>query len=179
MIVARHALVLVVAAFGLAFGCGKNEGKSSASSSSTTPVASALPSAEVSAKPNVDSTELTGAYDAKLATVRTPDDAPPFEGVTTGAIGAGTLDLALPNPSGLVVGRSSGALGAQIFSGLLDGDRLTGTLRPEPGDAVAMWGLVDAKVTGAGDGRVVEGSIRASSSDGRVVREAGFTLKKK
>ena len=119
---------------------------------------------------------VTGSYDAKVAEVRTPHDAPAFINAPVGALGAGQMNLALPPKDGPVNGTANGALGAQRFSGFLDGERLTGTLTPEPDASPAMWGSVLAQVEGAGDHRSVRGTLRASGADGRVVREASFTL---
>ncbi|MEO7091681.1 MAG: hypothetical protein ABI175_00435 [Polyangiales bacterium] len=122
-------------------------------------------------------TVVLGKYDAKLAAVRTPDDAPKFDDVAEGSLGAGEITLSLPAGDGEVTGTSSGALGAQVFRGQLEAGWLGGVLRAE-GEG-GMWGYLDATVTGAGDARVVTGTLRVSSGDGRVVRESAFTLAKK
>jgi len=119
---------------------------------------------------------LKGSYTAKQAEVRTPEDAPKFiHPDSKDGVGTGELELTMPAKRGEVTGKASGALGAQVFSGWLDEGRLTGTLHPAEGAAPAMWGLVDANV----EGGTVKGTIRASGHDGRVVREAPFTLEKK
>ena len=120
---------------------------------------------------------VVGSYEAKLAAVRTPADAPKFDDVVAGALGAGEIAMELPAGDGEITGKTSGALGAQVFRGMLEAGWLGGVLRGE-GDN-AMWGYLDATVTGAGDARIVVGTLRVSSGDGRVVRESAFTLKKK
>ena len=120
---------------------------------------------------------VSGAYDAKLATVRTPEGAPKFDDVAQGALGAGEITMELPPGDGEVTGKTSGPLGVQVFRGQLDSGWIGGALRGE-GEG-AMWGYLDATVSGAGDARVVTGTLRASSGDGRIVRESSFSLKKK
>ncbi len=140
-----------------------------ASSSSSSAVA---PTAE---KPKAPAT-FKGAYTAKQAEVRTPSDAPAFiHPESKDGVGAGELELTLPGGDGAVTGKGSGALGAQVFSGWLEGNRLTGTLHPEGDAASAMWGLVEGNV----EGSTIKGTLRTSNRDGRLVREAPFTLEKK
>jgi hypothetical protein len=168
-------------------GCDKSSSGSPGASSSSSVSATATTTATASGAASGTAagtgtgtgtgTIVTGAYDAKLATVRTPDDAPKFDDVAQGALGAGDITLELPAGDGEVTGKASGALGAQVFRGQLEAGWLGGVLRGE-GDA-AMYGYLDATVTGAGDARVVTGTLRVSSGDGRVVRESAFTLKKK
>lgn len=166
-----RAAVLVVA---LAIGCGKKE-----EAPTPKPAASAAPSAGPSAeaeKPKSASATFRGSYAAKQGAVRTPDDAPAFiHPESKDGIGAGALEVTLPATRGEVTGKASGALGAQVFSGWLEDKRLTGTLHPEGDAANAMWGMVDATV----EGSAIKGVIRASGRDGRVVREATFTVEKK
>jgi len=83
--------------------------------------------------------------------------------------------MTLPAGDGAVVGKASGALGAQAFAGFLEGDRLVGSLAPSAGASPEFWGVVEAKR----EGSKVTGTIRASNGDGRVVREATFTLESK
>lgn len=182
----RVALATGLLATGL-LACSKDEAaKESGKDKGGSPSASAVASGSGSAKA-VPSAEVpkelavTGAYDAKAGEVRLPKDAPPFlEPEGGGATGAGTLALVLPVADGDVSGTGDGALGAQVFYGRLEGGRLTGTLAPKAADgAPAFWGTVDANVDGKGDGRTVQGTLRASGKDGKVVREAAFTLKKK
>lgn len=135
---------------------------------------SAAPSAEVKAPSPLD---VAGEYDAKAGEVRTPKDAPTFSNTATGATGKGELSMVLPaTDDGAVTGKASGPLGAQSFSGTIEEGRLTGTLSPADGDKDAMTGIVLATVAGKGDARTVEGTLRASGPDGRVVREASFKL---
>lgn len=154
-------------------GCGKKDETPPAPA----PSASA-PVAQASAAPRaVAKTVVTGTYDAKQADVRTPKDAPPFlhpEGKE--ASGPGSIELTLPETTGAVSGKASGALGAQTFSGWLEDGRLTGTLTPSELAGAPTWGVVEGAVTGSGGARVVKGTIRASGPDGRVVREANFEL---
>ncbi len=137
------------------------------------------PSAEAPKPPQP--TPVAGGYDAKVADVRVQKDAPPWiEPEGGGATGAGTLAFTLPVGDGDVDGTAEGVLGAQTFMGRLEGGRLTGSLAPKAPDAApAFWGTVDANVEGKGDARKVAGVLRASGKDGRVVREAAFTLEKK
>jgi hypothetical protein len=157
----------------LLLGCGKKETASS-EPTTTAPSASALPKSEAEPKAAAAAKSVKGAYTAKQAEVRTPEDAPKFiHPESKDGIGAGELELTLPAKSGEVTGKASGALGAQVFSGFLDEGHLTGTLTPAAGATPTMWGLVDATVEGGS----VKGTIRASGGDGRVVREATFEAK--
>lgn len=165
---------LLVAA--LLTACGK---KDEAPKPALTAPASAAPassSTETKAAPKVAGATFKGSYTAKQADVRTPEDAPKFiHPESKDGVGAGALELTLPATRGEVSGTASGALGAQVFSGWLEDGRLTGTLHPSDAAPGAMWGLVDATVEGSS----VKGSIRTSGRDGRVVREAPFTLETK
>ncbi len=180
----RRSVFVVVSVIGL-LACSKDEAgkdKGAASASSSGAVASASASAKASASAEVPKDlAVAGAYDAKAGEVRLPKDAPPFvEPEGGGATGAGTLALVLPAADGDVTGTGDGALGAQLFSGRLEEGRLTGTLAPKAADATpAFWGTVDAKVEGKGEARTVQGTLRASGKDGKIVRESAFTLKKK
>jgi len=162
----------------LVLGCGKKDAPVTEQPVATKPSASA----SASAAPEKPAGPLTlkGAYTAKQGEVRMPADAPPFiHPESKEGLGEGELEVTLPGRSGAVTGKSKGALGAQVFDGWLEEGRLTGTLRPAEGAAAAMWGLVDATVDGAGEARVIKGTVRASGHDGKVVREAAFTLDKK
>jgi hypothetical protein len=167
-------------------GCGKKAdasgeapGAASASANAATAAsASGSASAVASAKPAA-SVELAGTYDAKVATVRMPKDAPPFVQSETGATGAGTIALVLPAESGAVTGKASGPLGDEAIFGNLEGTVLNATVRPANGGDGAMTGTIEATVEGTGDARKVTGTLRAASADGRTVREAAFTAAKK
>lgn len=169
---------LLLVGFVVVVGCGKKDASEPAQ---TKPVASASASASASAAPEpVGPLTLKGVYTAKQGEVRTPEDAPPFiHPESKEGLGEGELEVVLPGKSGAVTGSAKGALGAQIFEGWLDEGKLTGTLRPAEGATPAMWGLVDATVEGSGASRVIKGTVRASGRDGKVVREAAFTLDKK
>lgn len=164
----RLLLVLI-----LAYGCSKKE----EAAPSSTPAPSAAPVAS-SAAPAVEKPSeraiFKGSYAAKQAEVRTPSDAPSFiHPESKDGIGNGELELTVSGKE--VTGKGTGALGAQTFSGWLEDGRLTGTLHPSDGGASAMWGVVDATV----EGSTIKGVVRGSGRDGRVVREASFTLEKK
>ena len=151
--------------------CGKKE------ESLAKPAPSAAPSASSAPVPAARVSERTlykGTYTAKQADVRTPEDAPKFiHPDSKDALGAGDLEITVEN--GLATGKGSGALGAQTFSGTLEDGHLRGFLYPADTGATAMWGLLDANVEGSS----IKGTVRASGRDGRVVREATFTLEKK
>lgn len=187
----RHlAGALLVSAIALSLassGCKGESGSYSAPSGSTT-AGSATAPASPSAQPTGSaassaqagaSTTVTGAYEAKAATVFTPDTAPPFQNDPAGALGPGTLTLVLPADGGEVTGEATGALGALKLHGLLEGTRLTAQATPDPNATPAMWGTLVADVKGSGDARALSGTLRASSADGHIVREAAFTLTKK
>ena len=179
----RRTLVL---ALSMLVGC-KGEGSAPPSGSTAaagskaapTQVASSAPSVNEAAKPASAETTFTGAYEAKLGAVRTPEDSPKFDDVTEGALGPGTLTLVLPAEDGEVSGTASGALGASTLHGATSGAVVTAQLRPDSGATPVMWGLLSATIEGTGDARTITGTLRESSDDGHVVREATFTLKKK
>lgn len=157
----------------LLVSCGK---KDAPETTSAAPAPSAAPSAKAEAPAKDAPTTVKGSYTAKQAEVRTPEDAPKFiHPESKDGVGAGELEITLPGKRGEATGKASGALGAQVFTGWVEEGRLTGTLYPASGAAPQMWGLVDATV----DGSTVKGTIRASGHDGRVVREASFTLDNK
>ena len=168
-------LVLSVATpLALAFALG---GCKQAKEHETATTAVPLPKAEVSAKPAPRTAiDVKGAYDAKVAAVRTPKDAPAIVDISEGAVGAGSFRVSLPATRGPSIGTATGALGKQTFTGFLEDGRLTGNLVPEGDSETKMWGIVDATVTSKDDDRVVSGTLRASSRDGRLVREASFKL---
>lgn len=160
--------------------CGKKESGGGGESKPTTVTsAQPVPSAETPPKKPSVAVEVAGAYDAKIAPVRTPEDAPKYFDVEAGALGPGELVVVLPAEDGPVTGKASGSLGAQTFSGLLEDHRLTGTLLPDTGATPRMWGFVIAEVQGDGEARTVVGTLRAGGNDGRTVRESSITLKKK
>lgn len=168
----------------LVMGCGKKDAAPAEPAPAKPAVSASASSASASAKP-VEAGPLTlkGAYAAKQGEVRMPEDAPPFlHPDSKEGVGDGEVELTLPGGSGKegpVVGKAKGALGAQLFTGWLEGDRLNGTLYPAEGATPAMWGLVEATVEGAGAARVVKGTIRVSGRDGKIVREAAFKLDQK
>lgn len=160
--------------------CGKKANETDKSATAPATSTSAAPSASAVAETKAGPLSLSGSYASKQADVRTPEDAPKFlQADSKEGVGDGTLDLVLPGGDGAVTGKASGALGAQTFSGWLEGGRLTGTLTPAADAKPSMWGLLEAKVEGAGDARSVDGTVRASSEDGKLVREATFKLAKK
>jgi hypothetical protein len=173
------ALVLVGA-------CGKKdqEAPAPAPSNAASSTASNAASSETSGKaaaPKSATLMVAGTYDAKRGEIRMPGDAPPFlHPEVKDGIGTGELSMELPASSGTITGKLDGALGTLAFSGFLDETgTVRGTLAPATGSALSMWGTVDAKAEGQGDGRTVTGSLRVSDADGRVVREATFKLEKK
>jgi hypothetical protein len=167
----RYAALIAL----LLVSCGKKEPTKSEGPSTST-AASASASASGKAQPKAEPTTVKGSYTAKQAEVRTPEDAPKFiHPESKEGLGAGELEINLPALQGEATGKASGALGAQVFSGFLSDGHLTGTLQPADGASPAMWGVLDATVEGSS----VKGTIRASGRDGRVVRDASFTLEKK
>lgn len=159
----------------LLVSCGKKDAPKNEPAPATSAAPAPSAAAEKSEAKAAPST-VKGSYTAKQAEVRTPEDAPKFiHPESKDGIGAGELEITLPGQRGEATGKASGALGAQVFSGWLEDGRLTGTLQPTGDAANAMWGLVEATVEGGS----VKGTIRASGRDGRVVREASFTLEKK
>lgn len=181
----RHvvALGLTCASFGWALACRNESPRSEPAANSTS---SASPSSKNSASaqavtstPVVPSETVSGAYETKVAPVTSHSGAPSFVHPNDPrGIGKGTVRLVLPGAaSGPVLGQAEGAMGAQTFSGVLEEGEVRGSLLPvDPKAEPAMYGVFVGNVSGSGSARAVHGTVRASSADGRLVREADLSL---
>lgn len=159
-------------------GCSKPSTNASANSSTSSASAQASVSIDTPKKVETQtSTRWVSTYNATLASVRIPSNAPKFVDQTEGMIGEGKLVLNILGNDGPIQGEASGALGTQKFSGFVQGNKLTGTLQPDAKSPVQMWGTLHADAEGSGPQRVFKGSLRASSSNGRVVRESTIEIK--
>ena len=77
--------------------------------------------------------------------------------------------------SGRITGESKGALGPLLLSGVLESGTLRVALMPvDPNTAQAMTGVLIAKINGAS----ARGTLRASSGDARLAREASVELER-
>ena len=93
----------------------------------------------------------------------------------TAAIGKGTVDLTI-GQRGEARGETKGALGDMTLSGTYDGQELRANLLPaNPKAEGAMTGFMVL----ASEGTALKGTLRASSRDARIVREANVELTKK
>jgi hypothetical protein len=179
----RASTVAVLLALLAACDKGKGDGeKSPATTDSTKATSSASTTASASASASASSAvaksvEVTGSYTSAVGEIRTPKDAPAFKGDTTAALGAGTITIVLPAENGPVLGKATGALGNQRFSGTLDDTTLTGSLAPIDLTPPAFWGTLTATISGSGAQRTAKGTLRVSDKEGRVVRESAFELK--
>jgi hypothetical protein len=179
----KRAVTIAVLLAMAACDKGKGDGdKSPATTDSAKTTSSASTAAFASASASASgatakSVEVTGSYTSAVGEIRTPKDAPAFKSDTTTALGAGTITIVLPAENGPVLGKATGALGNQRFSGTLDDTTLTGSLAPIDLAPPAFWGTLTATISGAGAQRSAKGTLRVSDKEGRVVRESAFELK--
>ncbi len=93
------------------------------------------------------------------------------------ALGKGTIELSISAPRGEVTGEAKGPLGAMIAAGTFDGHELRANLAPkDPKSADAMTGFLLMNGESAGP---LQGTMRVSGRDGRIVREAAVEIAKK
>jgi hypothetical protein len=88
-----------------------------------------------------------------------------------GRDGQGTLTVTV-NADGTVTGSATGSLGDQDVRGIFDGDSFTARLIPKAASATAYSGTLVARRTEAR----AEGTLSASTGDGRTVRAGKVTL---
>jgi hypothetical protein len=136
--------------------------------------ASAAPSASASAPSAGAGDAYKGAYKAKVGAVNPPKDAKiqlwaKDEG--TAAVGDGTVHLAIRGTT--ITGDAKGALGEQTITGQLDGKDVTARVDPKnPNAENAMTGVLTGKL----EGTTITATIRVSSRNANIVREAPITL---
>ncbi len=174
----RGPLVLLVWLGGLG-ACGRSESSAAPPSPASAPAASASAAvlvAQVDAAPAPTTASFSGAYTAAVGTLTMPAGAPSWSGDDADAgTGPGTLSFTIDARSGHIEGKGDGALGDVVVNGQLgEGGVLTFTLlRATP---------TDGGFTGVGygtrtpDGKKIEGTLRASTARGNMLREATFTL---
>jgi hypothetical protein len=150
-------------------------------------IASAAPSASIHAVPASPSAPVApaasaawaGAYSAKVGPVDSPANAKEKTWVGdpgSAAVGKGTIDLSISAPRGDVSGEAKGPLGDMVVSGTYDGHELRANLAPkDPRAEDAMTGFL--LMTGESSGPL-RGTLRVSSRDARVVREASVEVSK-
>lgn len=90
------------------------------------------------------------------------------------AVGDGTLELSIAE-NGTVKGSLKGSLGDLVLHGMADGDHVNGTFTAAQPEPATFSGTVE--LTKKGD--ALEGELRASSGDAKLVRRATLSLKKK
>jgi hypothetical protein len=172
------------AALLLVAGCSKatsHEAPTPAAPLATASAASAATHTAPSASARAGSTEhsvWSGAYTSKVGAVDPPPNAKEKTWTLdpgTAAIGRGTIDLTI-GERGETRGETKGALGDMTISGAYDGHELRANLVPtNPKADGAMTGFMVLRT----DGTALKGTLRASSRDARIVREAGVELAKK
>jgi len=145
-----------------------------------TPVASAVARPVASApQAKTTSTIFSGSYVAKAAAI----DLGKGEKVVkwppnpaSGALGNGTITVVVDGPGGDVHGEAKGPLGDLLVNGDWDGRNLRANLTPKnPNGDDAMTGVM----TLVADGASMRGTLRVSSRDARVVREATVDVSRK
>ena len=173
-----------VVALLLTAGCSKAtsleapaSGSPLATGSADSATAHAPPSASGKAGARAGSA-WSGAYTARVGAVDPPSNAKEKTWTLdpgTAAIGKGTVDVKVAE-GGETRGETRGALGDMTISGLYDGHELRANLVPtNPKAEGAMTGFMVLLP----DGAALKGSMRASSRDARIVREASVELSKK
>lgn len=90
------------------------------------------------------------------------------------AVGDGTLELTIEE-DGRVKGKLGGALGELTLAGMADGDVVNATFSSERPEPTTFAGTIEL----AKKGDALEGELRASNGDAKIVRRATLTLKKK
>jgi hypothetical protein len=173
----------------VAAGCSKEGGDKAAPapSASTAPVASvaALASAAAAAsaaKAGGEGSSWTGSYTAKVGAVAPPENAKEktwADDPGSAAVGKGTVALNVAGQRGETRGELGGPLGDMQVAGVFDGKELRANLVPkDPKADTAMTGFM--VLTGEGTpAATLKGTLRVSSRDARVVREATVELAKK
>lgn len=154
------------------------------SSSTGSPDRTATPGAAPSALAAASSAEsnpreppvvFRGTYTAAVGQVEVPaaaGDKAWLQDPGATAVGAGTVEFAVTPPYGDARGEARGPLGELVVTGRFDGRELRANLMPkDPNGDAAMTGVMllaaDADVAST-----LRGSLRVSSRDARLVREA-------
>jgi hypothetical protein len=160
-------------------GCSKgSSGSAPAPSSSVPAVASTQPPRPAPSAAAAERTSWSGSYTAKVGAVDPPKNA--NEKVWTldpgsAAVGKGTIDVSV-RERGEALGETKGPLGDMTISGVYDGKELRANLQPkDPKADGAMTGFMVLST----EGDALKGTLRVSSRDGRIVREAAVELAKK
>jgi len=166
---------------------GSSRETSGPAASSSAPPAAAANIAK-SAAPVASASEAapsawSGSYSAKVGAVNPPANAKEktwTDDPGSAAVGKGTLDLSIAEPRGETTGETKGPLGEMTIAGLFDGHELRANLRPKnPKADGAMTGFMVLTAEGSPAPNTLKGTMRVSSRDARVVREAEVELTKK
>ena len=161
------ALVLLAACQ----GSGKEQAP--LGSASTVAAVSAAPSASAAPPAAWYSGSWQGTYKAELHRVELPAGGIKEWKKDDGAQSSGEGKLSLEaKPDGTVSGQASGALGEQIVSGRIEGDRVA--LKLTPATPEGFQGVILASQAAEG----ITGSLSVSTGDSLVVRKASVTLAK-
>ena len=164
---------------GALVGCpqSKGDGATAASASAFTSTSSAPNGAGQHSSRSTAASKWTGTYESAAGSFYVPDAADwaivKWRGEDAGTgIGAGTIALTVDTAAGRVTGSCDGAIGDVLLAGVLVGDEVTANVtRKDPSDH-GLTGTTVAKL--AGD--TIQGTMRLSPSDGRILREAKFSL---
>jgi hypothetical protein len=153
-------------------------GGESAESGAASATENAAPIPAASAKPAIAPDETwKGTYVSEAGSLYVVDGGE-WAGVTwrgddaSTGIGEGVLALTLEREAHRVTGTGGGSLGDVILVGGVDGETLTASvLRKDP---------LDRGLTGTAVGKVhgdqIDGTMRLSLADARIIRDAKFTL---
>ena len=175
------AVVMLVAS------CSKTstDKASPAASTSAAPVAlasAAAPSSSAKA-PAAEGGAWSGSYVAKVGAVAPPENAKEKAWTSdpgTDAVGKGVIALSVSGSRGDTRGELTGPLGDLDISGVFDGTELRANLLPkDPKADAAMTGFMLLAASGGPPPSALKGTLRVSSRDARIVREASVELAKK
>jgi hypothetical protein len=169
-----------------ATGCSKasTDKATPAASTSAAPLAAASAApASSAAKAGNEPIAWSGSYVAKVGPVAPPENAKEktwTDDPGTAAVGGGAIKLFISGPRGDTQGELTGPLGDLKVAGVFDGTELRANLMPkDPKADTAMTGYMLLAGSGGPPPANLKGTLRVSSRDARIVREASVELAKK
>jgi hypothetical protein len=125
----------------------------------------------------------SGSYLAKVGPVAPPENAKEkawTDDPGTASVGRGAIALSIAGSRGDTQGELTGPLGDLKVSGIFDGTELRANLMPkDPKADTAMTGFMLLAASGGPPPANLKGTLRVSSRDARIVREASVELAKK
>lgn len=161
----------------LLLACGRSSGSGGEFDAGSRPSATAPVSAPVARAPAPDvPARYEGKYTSEAASIYVPDGGEwagvKWRGDDAGeGIGTGKVSIVVDPGSGRVEGSIDGPLGDAVLDGEKIGETITATvLRKSPKDRGLTGTLI-----GRLDGERLDGSMRLSPGDARIIRQGTFT----